>query len=185
MNKPVDPAFKPKVYVETSVISYLTARASSDMISMGRAATTHEWWNNRGDDYEWVVSRYVLEEALAGHPEASKRRLDALQTLGVLTLDEAQTETIAKALLAGKALPNVAWLDALHIGACASAGVDLLLTWNFKHIANIHQMASIERICRECGFEPARIITPDALLQMMFASQSPDAIQAPDQTTNP
>jgi hypothetical protein len=73
----------------------------------------------------------------------------------------------------------------LHIGACASAGVDLLLTWNFKHIANIHQMASIERICRECGFEPARIITPDALLQMMFASQSPDAIQTPDQTPNP
>ncbi len=84
--------------------------------------------------------------------------------------------------LADKALPSVAWLDGLHIGACASAGVDLLLTWNFKRIANIHQMASIERICRECGFELARIITPDALLQMMFANQSPDAIQAPGQS---
>jgi hypothetical protein len=52
---------KPRVYIETSVISYLTARASNDMISMGRAATTQEWWSNRSDDYEWVVSRYVLE----------------------------------------------------------------------------------------------------------------------------
>jgi predicted nucleic acid-binding protein len=161
---------KPRVYIETSVISYLTARASNDMITMGRAATTQEWWNNRSDDYEWVVSRYVLDEALAGHPEASKRRHDALLTLGVLSLDEPQTELIARALISGKALPSIAWLDALHIGACASAGVDLLLTWNFKHIANIHQMASIERICRECGFEAARIITPDVLLQMMHAS---------------
>jgi hypothetical protein len=120
---------------------------------------------------------------LAGHPEASKRRYEALQNLGVLTLDETQTETIAKALLAGKALPSVAWLDALHIGACASAGVDLLLTWNFKHIANVHQLASIERICRECGFEPARIITPDALLQMMHANQSLGAIQTENETT--
>jgi hypothetical protein len=70
---------------------------------------------------------------------------------------------LAEALVIEKAIPKVAARDALHVGICAVNGLDYLMTWNFKHLANAAQRDKIEEVCRNCGFSPAIICTPEEL----------------------
>jgi predicted nucleic acid-binding protein len=156
---------KPLVYIESSVVSYLTAQPK-DVITQGRVAVTAAWWEQSAQDYECVLSQYVLDEVGVGNEDKAKRRLEVIQACRVLDVDRESVEALGDELLARHALPAIARLDALHIASAALAGVDWLLTWNFKHIANARQMEAIYRVCRDNGYEPATIITPDAMLQM-------------------
>jgi hypothetical protein len=70
-------AMKPKVYIETSVLSYLTARPSRDAIAAGNQATTRDWWE-RCADFDLYISVFVLEESRMGDPLAVKARLLAI-----------------------------------------------------------------------------------------------------------
>src|SRR5688572_29310771 len=125
---------KPKVYIETSVISYLTALPSRDLIHAAHQEMTYEWWQRR-DGFELYTSQAVLEEAASGHPEPAARRLSALEGCAIIAVDD-RAVGLARALLAAHALPAKALVDALHVAAAAVHGIDYLLTWNCKHIAN-------------------------------------------------
>ena len=154
---------KARVYLETSVVSYLASRQSRDLIVAAHQALTIEWWEARRQDFELVASVYVIEECAQGDTDAARRRLALIQGVAILPVS-AQSESLATALLAGSALPAHARLDALHIACAALNGVDYLLTWNCKHIANFERLPAVERICRENGFEPPRICTPAELM---------------------
>ena len=65
----------PTVYVETSIISYLAARPSRDLIVAARQQLTHTWWRERRPAFDLCVSQIVLDEILAGDPEAAGRRV--------------------------------------------------------------------------------------------------------------
>ena len=149
---------KPRVYVETSVISYLTARASKDPIVFAHQQMTQNWWVNAAQHYDLFASQYVLDEASQGNSDAAKARLLALDNLAMLATT-ALDETIANALLDAKALPMNARFDALHIGVSAANGMDILLTWNYRHLANFEQLKLVENTCLSLGFEPPRILT--------------------------
>lgn len=123
------------VYVETSVVSYLTARTSRDLVIAARQALTQEWWREALDRYDLHASALVLEEASRGDQEAAARRLDALADLPVLALNE-QAEKIAKWLLEEQLIPLDSIEDAFHIALAAAYGLDYLVTWNFRHINN-------------------------------------------------
>jgi hypothetical protein len=152
-----------RVYVETSVISYLTGRASRDVTVLAHQQLTQEWWQSRDDKYELFISEYVLAEASQGDAQAAQLRLAALENLPeIATSDE--VEQLASELIARGALPGNSRLDTLHLAISAVQGMDLLLTWNFKHLANAAAILKAEAICRDCGYEPPRIITP---LQMI------------------
>jgi hypothetical protein len=155
---------KPKVYVETSVVSYLTARPSRDLIVAANQQSTNEWWKERKGSFEVFISPLVEEEAGGGDPDAAENRLKALRGIPLLTLSQ-EALIFSKQLLAEGSLPQKAAEDAMHIAIATLDGMDYLLTWNFKHIANASVRWKIERICRESGFEPAVICTPQELME--------------------
>jgi predicted nucleic acid-binding protein len=148
----------PKLYIETSVVSYLTARGSRDLILAAHQEVTRTWWASR-DGYDLYVSQFVLDEAAAGDSEAADRRLEVLREMPLLN---ASTEVLALAgrLLAERGMPAKARIDALHVATAAVHGMDYLLSWNCKHIANATLRTRIESICRTAGFEPPVICTP-------------------------
>lgn len=156
--KTTPPGKRLRVYIETSVISYLTARASRDVIVAGNELSTREWWDQRAA-YEVYVSQLVLDEAGRGDRSAAARRLHALRDLPLLeAVPEARA--LASALVLAAALPPNAEADAAHIALATVHGLDVLLTWNCAHIANAAMRPRIEDICRAAGFEPPIICTP-------------------------
>jgi hypothetical protein len=154
---------KPKVYLETTIPSYLTARPSRDLVMAANQEVTHEWWNDCGHEYDLYVSQLVVEEASAGDSEAGTKRLSVLQSIARLEISNHAT-VLGKRLVAGIPLPARARADALHIAIAAVNGMDYLLTWNCTHIANATIRPRIEEICRATGYEPPIICTPLELL---------------------
>ncbi len=151
------------VYLETSIISYLTAWPSRDLIVAGRQQLTHEWWNRRRSSFEVVVSELVHLECADGDPAAAARRATFLAALRSLETT-AEAEMLALDLLKGAALPSKARADALHIAIAATQGVSYLLTWNSAHIANAEKRPLVETVCRLSGYEAPILCTPDELM---------------------
>jgi hypothetical protein len=153
-----------KVYVETSVISYLTSRMSRDLIVAGHQQITQEWWANHKEKFELFVSQTVLEETAGGDQEAVQQRLSVIESLPLLEITE-EALALAKDLVQLGPLPEKAAVDALHIAIAVMNRVDYLLTWNCKHLANAALRSRIERVCRARGYEPVIICTPEELLE--------------------
>jgi hypothetical protein len=154
----------PKVYIETSIPSYLTARPSRDLVLAGNQETTKMWWLRR-QSYDLYISAFVLEEAAAGDPSAAQERLAALAGITEIQVTD-DVAKIAERLLSQASLPEKARLDALHIAVAALGGMDYLLTWNCTHIANAAFRSKIERVVRSFGFEPPIICTPQELVKV-------------------
>ena len=154
---------KETVYIETTVVSYLTAWLSRDLIRAAHQQITQEWWNNRREDFEIFVSEFVINEASAGDRAAAEKRIGALENIAILDVNQ-NVENLAKKLIADKALPPKAATDALHIAVASVHGIDYLLSWNCKHIANAEMQGAIESVCLEEGFKYPKICTPEELL---------------------
>jgi hypothetical protein len=152
---------KPRVYIETSVLSYLTALPTRDLVRAAHQQITTEWWAARAE-FELFVSDAVLAEARMGDAEAAARRLAAADGLQVLAATDA-AEEIAEALLSAAAMPRKAAIDAVHVAIATVNGMDYLLTWNCAHIANAVMRPRIEAVCRDAGYEPPTICTPEEL----------------------
>jgi predicted nucleic acid-binding protein len=155
---------KPKVYLETSVISYLASRPSRDLIMAAHQQITQEWWEKRRGKFELLVSQLVLQEVSGGDKGAAERRTEFVKGLAqVQTTDE--VVALAQKLLQARALPTSEFADAVHVALAAVHGIDYLVTWNLKHIANAVTRHQIESTCRENGFEPPIICTPEELME--------------------
>jgi hypothetical protein len=155
---------KPKVYIETSIPSYLTAWRNPDLIMAANQEITKEWWETR-NKFDLYLSALVIQECSAGDADASERRLSVLSDIPEIEITE-EVEIFAGNLLDKIPLPYKAKLDALHIAVATVGGMDYLLTWNCKHIANATLRPRIELICREFGYEPPTICTPQELLEV-------------------
>ena len=155
---------KPSLYVETSVISYLTARPSRDLITAARQQLTSLWWVTRRFEYDFFVAPLVLEEAELGDATAAAARLLVLRDLPIV-VPPPEADRLAEALMRDTPLPNKAAADAVHIAVAATAGAEYLLTWNFKHIANPSLREQIAEVCRSSGVEPPILCTPEDLLE--------------------
>ena len=152
------------IYLESSVVSYLAARPSRDLVVAGNQQVTRDWWETRRGECELFNSEIVIAECAVGDPTAASEREVFLAGLPVLaTTDEA--EALAAALLSAMALPQKAALDALHIGVTAVNGIDILLTWNCAHIANPFMQPQIIAACVEFGVIPPTICTPLQLVE--------------------
>jgi hypothetical protein len=155
---------KPKLYIETSVVSYLTAQPSRDIVTAARQQITREWWQMRRLEFDLYISEFVVREAGAGDPQAAARRLEALEGIPEILLTEDAAQ-LAEMLIQKGPLPGKAALDALHIAVAVCGGVDYLLTWNFKHLANAAMRKGVERVCQAKGYEPCIICTPEELME--------------------
>lgn len=152
------------MYLETSVISYLVGRLSRDVIVLGNQELTREWWASRRGEYTLFISEVVIGEAGIGAPEVARQRLLLAQELPLLAVTE-EAERLAPLLLRSAGLAPNAETDALHMAVAAVHGMDYLLWWNCKHIANAAIRRAIERQCRLSGYEPPVICTPQELTE--------------------
>src|SRR5687768_14830534 len=141
---------RPKVYLETTITSYLTARPSRDLIKAAHQHITQEWWRTR-TRFDLYISQIVLGEVSAGDAEAARLRLELLADLPVLTAG-AEASKLAQELIVQGSLPAKAAVDALHIAIAVVNGMDYLLTWNCAHIANAAMRHKIEAVCRQHGY---------------------------------
>ena len=153
---------KQKVYLETSIISYLAARPSRDIIIAAHQELTNEWWENRRKRFDVFVSQLVIQEAKAGDKNAAQKRMDILEQMPLLELNE-KVISLARILM-DEVIPAKAVEDALHIAVATIHGMDYLLTWNCKHIANAEKEHAIAAVCRSNNFEPPIICTPEELM---------------------
>jgi hypothetical protein len=154
---------KPKVYLETTMVSYQAARSSRDLVVAAHQQITQEWLSKRKADFSLYVSELVIEEAAKGDPSAAKRRLDFLENIGVLAVDNEALALALKIVNAG-CVPEVAGADALHVPIAAVNGMDYLLTWNCAHINNAEIAKKIEGTCGDAGYRCPVICTPEQLL---------------------
>jgi hypothetical protein len=153
---------KPTVYVETTVIGHLVGRILSDPVVAGRQTATRNWWPTATANFRLFISRLVIDECSAGDSEVATSRLAVANSLELLSAS-AQADRLALQLIAGHAIPETEPRDAVHISLAAVNGIEYLVTWNFKHIANATTRDAIESICRDTGYEPPIICTPDEL----------------------
>ena len=154
----------PIAYIETSVLSYLTSRPSRDVVVTAYQQVTREWWRGAPDRFHLVASELVVAEASAGDEAVARARLAALEAVTLLDATEDAANLTQKLLDLG-AVPRTAAEDAAHIAIAVTNGVHYLVTWNFRHIANAAMRSRIERVCRQSGYEPPIICTPNELME--------------------
>lgn len=152
----------PKVYVETSVVSYLTAWPSTDIRVLAKQSVTKDWWASCGGRFELFASLFVEIESSRGDPNAAKDRIEELAKLTMLP-SLPDVERLAEQLVRKGAIPVSAQDDAAHVAIAAVHGMDYLVTWNFRHINNLTKQSHIERVCQVAGFRCPRICTPELL----------------------
>ena len=154
---------KRKVYIETSVASYLTARPSRDLVVAAHQELTAEWWANHRERFEVYISEIVLREAARGDESAAAKRLAELEGIDVLTLDDC-ARALARLFVERGLIPKKAIEDAFHVAVATAQGMDFLLTWNCRHIANAEIVERLEAACLELGYRMPTLCTPEQLM---------------------
>ncbi len=150
---------KSRVYIETTIVSYLTAWRSPQLVMAAHQEATRQWWDDERRHFDLFVSEAVLEEASAGDPEAAQKWLAAIQGIPEVRITD-DVRNLAKALLKHGQLPSKASLDALHIATATMNGMDFLLTWNCRHIANATLQKSMRKVCESSGLILPILCTP-------------------------
>lgn len=169
---------KPKVYVETTVVSYLVARPSHDVTLADRQQATQQLWTEYADNFEFIISNIVLSEAREGNIIAAQRRLEMLANLPVLDMSSEAIMLVDKLIDAG-AVPQHSRPDAQHIAVAAANSVEYLVSWNYKHIVNETKRNLINGVCRAAGFQPTTLCTPIELIEEIQMKEKPDTRMDP------
>lgn len=159
------------VYLETTVIGTIASRDHPDPIMLARQLSTRRWWKDAASRFDLRISDLVIAECNAGDPSAAAERLQVVDGVDILAPKD-EAESLADALMIGKAVPKSEPRDAAHIALAAVHGMDYLVTWNFRHILNPHLQRRIDGICRNSGFIPPTICTPEQLLESYDAPKS-------------
>jgi hypothetical protein len=152
-----------KVYVETSVVSYYTARPSRDVVVAGHQQVTRDFWSRFERDFEPFVSAVVLAESGKGDPREADKRLEAVRSFRVIQITP-EAEVLARQIIAGGGIPAEYPEDSLHVALAAVGGIDFLATWNFSHINNPFTRMMIRQIVENQGYVCPEIVSPDELL---------------------
>jgi len=151
------------VYIETSILGYLTARSTKNLILAANIEVTKDWWEKRSQIFDLYASLIVVDEASLGDSEIATKRLTLLESCQLLNPTEAGQELTIQ-FLAKSNLPDKAANDAAHISLATVHGMDYLLTWNCKHIANVQIQKKLTQICFDFGYKLPRICTPYELM---------------------
>jgi predicted nucleic acid-binding protein len=152
-----------RIYIETSIVSYLKQRPSGQVIAAARQLLTRQWWDNERTNYELVTSQYVLDEAGRGDPTLATERILALAEIPLVELPN-EIPALASEILSRAILPASAQLDALHIAATAYHELEYLLTWNCTHIANAQILPRIRDLLLELNYPVPIICTPEEMV---------------------
>ncbi|NEP84404.1 MAG: type II toxin-antitoxin system VapC family toxin [Okeania sp. SIO3C4] len=155
------------LYLETSVIGYLTARPSQNLIVAANMTVTREWWDTCRDNFEIYVSETVLNEIAKGDPEMAQKRIEVITNLPFLFANETVTN-LTEQFLQQTNLPPKASDDALHIALATVYSLDYLLTWNCRHIANPNIQRKLSEISTNFGYQLPILCTPYQLARKNY-----------------
>lgn len=151
------------VYIETSIVSHASAWPRSDIRVAALQHQARQWWALERPKFELVTSQLVIDEASVGDPSAAADRLNLLDGLPTVPIDN-DVRNLAREIVSASMMPPKAAADALHVAAAAVAGIEYLLTLNCKHIANARELPRIYRLLDERGFGQLLICTPAEFL---------------------
>ncbi len=154
---------KQSIYIETTVVSYLVARHNRDLITSARQEQTRLWWEQDLPRYQPFVSPAVEDEIRDGDPEMAAKRLYAISSFGTLAPD-ARIDAIAAMVAARRILPAKALGDLAHLSYAAFYEVPLMVTWNFRHLANERILWRLQQEFGKLGFQLPDVFTPEQLL---------------------
>lgn len=151
------------VYIETSILGYLAARSTKNLILAANMEITRDWWELRRNAFTLYTSEAVLTEVAQGDPEIAAQRLSMLRNFPLLALNQ-DVQGLAAQILARSNLPPKAEVDAIHIAAATVHGMDYLLTWNCRHIANAQIQGKLAEISLDLGYVLPVLCTPSELM---------------------
>lgn len=153
-----------RVYIESTIPSYVVARPARDLLQAARQQTSKDWWDLKRQQHELFTSQIVLDEIGFGEPAMAQLRLESLQGVPLLQVT-AETIELARKILTSGLLPATADRDSVHIALASTYKMDILLSWNCRHIANATIQARLRRLAESAGFELPVICTPDELME--------------------
>jgi hypothetical protein len=153
-----------RVYVESTIPSYTTARPARDLLQAARQQLTRDWWDLKRQRYELFISQVVLDEIAFGDQALAQERLGLVQGIPLLDLTDG-VGTFAQKILDAGLLPAEADRDAAHIALATVHQMDFLLSWNCRHIANATIQPLLRRLAEAAGFALPVICTPEELME--------------------
>jgi predicted nucleic acid-binding protein len=153
-----------KVYIETTIPSYLAARASRDIIVAAQQQITIEWWEESHLKYDLYVSEAVLDECRAGDADVARRRLGFIDYLPILKISD-EVVMLAVSYSEALAIPEKSKVDAVHLASCVVYEMDYLLTWNCKHLAHGEVRTKMHRYNNKYGLFEPMVVTPLELME--------------------
>jgi hypothetical protein len=162
------------VYIETSIVSYLVADPSRDLVTAANQRVTQDWWAQRKEGFACVISQEVIAEASRGDPEQVRRRLAVLSSLPRIALTS-EAQELARLFLATGCLPPKAIRDAVHLGVATAMAADYLLTWNCRHLANAQILKRLDREAQRASRVLPRVCTPLELMGDLFYETGSDS----------
>ncbi len=157
---------KPRIYIETSAVSYLTARPSRDFLTVARQEFTRQWWDFKGLRFDPIISGLVISEISKGNPDAAFKRAQACEGLEVLQVTD-EAITLAAELIRLKAIPEQEPEDALHIAIAALSDIQFIASWNFSHMVGPEPKFRLQTQLKELGFNVPLLATPQDLLEVL------------------
>jgi hypothetical protein len=153
-----------RIYIESTIPSYVVARPARDLLQAARQQQTKDWWELKRQDHELFTSQVVLDEIAVGALAMAHLRLESLRAIPLLQVTDEVKEPARRVLTSGL-LPGTADRDATHIALASAYKMDILLSWNCRHIANATIQARLRRLVQSAGFELPVLCTPDELME--------------------
>ncbi len=153
-----------RIFVETTIPSYLVARPSRDVVQMARQHITRDWWEHCRGAHELFTSQIVLDEAGAGDGALARARLDLLAPLKLLEISQSVL-VFARQITSGGILPSGADRDAAHIATATVNRLDALLSLNFRHLVNVSIQSRLRLLALRAGYDLPAICTPEELME--------------------
>ena len=153
-----------RIYIESTIPSYVVARPARDLLQAARQQLTRDWWDLQREKHELFTSQIVLDEIAFGEKAMAQLRVELLRSVPLLPVTEEVKEFAGKVLASGL-LPATADRDAAHIALASAYEMDILLSWNCRHIANAAIQARLRKLADASGFTLPVICTPEELLE--------------------
>src|SRR5881409_36357 len=153
-----------RIYIESTIPSYVVARPARDLLQAARQQLTRDWWDLKRKEHELFTSQVVLEEIAGGEEAMAKERLALMAGIALVRATD-DAETLTQRILDSCVLPTDADRDAAHIALATVHEMDILLSWNCRHIANAFIQAKLRKLADAAGFTLPVICTPEELLE--------------------
>jgi len=156
-----------RIYIESTIPSYVVARPARDLLQAARQQMTKDWWDLKRHTHELFTSQIVLDEVAVGERAMASRRLKIMAEIPVLDLTN-EAAVLTRRILDFGLVPAKADADAAHIALATVHQMDILLTWNCRHIANVHIQARLRRLVEKAGYELPTVCTMDELIGELY-----------------